>query len=152
MNPAIVSARSGWVVQRDPRLTVIGPVRDGPYPDNLLPQTVAVHLDDDEVVRVLRHVRTRLHQVFETDALCRTRGQIGAHFGLTSIRIDGGTAAARDDMIHPVGCVPVAIPLDPVLVEVIVTGDGHADVVPSKKRAVQVSHRRGLNFDVIGRA
>ena len=58
VNPAIVSARSGWVVQRDPRLAVIGPVRDGPYPDDLLPQTVAVHLDHDEVVRVLRHVRT----------------------------------------------------------------------------------------------
>src|SRR4030095_11475762 len=89
VNPAMVSARGGWVVQRDPRLAVIRPVRGSPYRDDLLPQTVAVHLDEDEVMRVLRHIRTRLHQMFETYTLRRTRGQICGHFGLTSIRING---------------------------------------------------------------
>ena len=58
-------------------------------------------------------------------------------------------AAASHDVVAAVRDARVLVALDPVIQQVVVSRDDHADAVLPEERVVELANRGGIRFDTI---
>src|SRR5258706_15822814 len=86
------------VEEIDARATIIGR-ENGTGADHLERQAIAIHLNHDEVVRVVGGGGTGLGHVFERDALRRVGPKIPAGIGLAPVDVHRRAATPADDLV-----------------------------------------------------
>src|SRR5437773_2322041 len=88
--------------------------------NNLERESIPVHLDDDEVMRVLLRREARLREMLDAHVLAHTRRQVGPQVGLARIGIARRSSPAADDVIHPICQAFVYVVLDEVIEQMVV--------------------------------
>src|SRR5258708_28078225 len=81
--------------------------------------------------------------MFERDFVRFIRSQILGKIGLTLVGIEGRSTAAGDDQVHAMRPGSIGVALDPVLEQMIVSGEHRPDVVDVEERHVAQTKRGG---------
>ena len=114
------NARSQPLVSPSPhdRISGVGQLEDllpirhvgrRPGADNLDRQRVAVHLHDDEMMRVVVVARARLDEMLLAHLLCGAGGQVLRQVRLAAVRVDRGASASAHDFVEAMASLRIPL-------------------------------------------
>src|SRR4051812_43586020 len=99
------------------------------------------------MMRIVVDRHARLDEVLDTYVLRGVLLNVGLQVGLASVRVCRCTAAACDEMIHPILPSLIVVPLDEMIEQMFVAAQCHSDVVLAKQREVYDAHCRRCRFE-----